>query len=72
MEFLAFLGWTFLVVLATVSVTEYKIDPEDASKLLTEVCSKNSGIDTTKIAVDAWKFKCKDGAVFVIDRKGKQ
>lgn len=71
MEFLAFLGWTFLTVLVTLAVTEYKINSEDTSKLLTEVCSKNSGIDSTKIAIDAWKFKCNDGAVFVIDRKGK-
>lgn len=71
-EFLGLMCWTFLTVVITVTFTEYSINADDSSKLLTETCTKNSGISSTKIAIDAWKFKCNDGAVFVIDRKGKQ
>lgn len=68
-EFLGLLCWTFLTVIVTVAVTEYNVDAENTSKLLLEVCAKNEGISTSKIVSDAWKFKCNDGAVFVIDRK---
>jgi len=67
---IAFIGWTVLTVIVTCSMTEYTINSEETSKLLDEVCAKNNGINTTKIVIDAWKFKCKDGAVFVIDREG--
>lgn len=70
-EFFGLLCWTFLTVMATVAVTEYNVDAENTSKLLSEVCTKNDGINTSKIVIDAWKFKCNDGAVFVIDRKSK-
>lgn len=71
-EFLGLMCWTFLTVVITVTVTEYSINAQDSSKLLSEVCAKNNGIETTKIVIDAWKFKCNDGAVFVIDRKGNK
>ncbi|WP_391560321.1 hypothetical protein [Robertmurraya sp.] len=70
-EFLGLCAWTFLTVVITVTVTEYSVNAQDTNKLLSEVCTKNSGINTSKIVIDAWKFKCNDGAVFIIDRKSK-
>lgn len=68
-EFLGFICAVSVVVMVTVAGTEYNINSEETSKLLSETCAKNGGINTTKIAIDAWKFKCNNGAVFVVDRK---
>lgn len=71
-DFVGFICGVFLVAFATVWLTEYNINAEESIKFLNEVCAKNSGIKSTKISIDTWKFQCTDGAVFVIDRKGKQ
>lgn len=66
--FMAFVAWTILIIGMTLSFTEYQINSEEMSKLLNEVCSKNEGIDTTKITFYTWRFKCKDGASFMVER----
>jgi hypothetical protein len=56
------------VVGLTMSATEYKFDANETIKLLNETCSKNNGIETTKVSANLWSFKCKDGAKFTIKR----
>jgi hypothetical protein len=57
-----------VVIMATVSSTTFTYDANEVNKLLNETCSKNGGIETSKVSVDDWYFKCKDGARFTIKR----
>lgn len=66
-----FFGCMFVlavVIVATVSNTTYTFDANETNKLLNETCSKNGGIEISKVGIDDWYFKCKDGARFTIKR----
>lgn len=68
-EFTAFLIGIIFLIGMTVNSTTFQFDANKTNKVLTEVCSKNSGIETSKIGIDDFRFKCKDGAEFKVKRQ---
>lgn len=67
-EFFGAMFVLVVVIMATVSNTTFRFDANETVKMLNEVCSKNSGIEFSKIDADSWQFKCKDGASFTVKR----
>lgn len=67
-EFTAWLCCMIFVAWVSVSNTTYRFDANETNKMLTEVCQKNSGIEFSKIDLDSWQFRCKDGASFTVKR----
>lgn len=67
-EFFGCMFVVAVVIMVTVYNTTLTYDANEVNKLLNETCSKNGGIETSKVSVDDWYFKCKDGARFTIKR----
>lgn len=67
-EFTAVMVGIALVVWMSVSVTTFRFDANETVKMLNEVCSKNSGIEYSKVDIDNWMFTCKDSAKFTVKR----
>lgn len=67
-EFLAFIVGICFTVWMAVASTTFFFDANETNKMLNEVCLKNGGIETSRISLSDWTFKCKDGANFKIQR----
>ena len=67
-EFIAFIACISFVVWVSVSSTTLFFDANETNKMLNEVCLKNGGIEKSSINLGEWKFKCKDGASFTVQR----
>lgn len=57
-----------LVAFVSVNSTTFRFDANETSKMLTEVCSKNGGVEYSKVDIDNWLFTCKDTAKFTVKR----
>jgi hypothetical protein len=66
--FTAWLGCMVIVAFVSVNMTTFRFDANDTVKMLNEVCSKNGGIEYSKVDIDNWMFTCKDGAKFTVKR----
>lgn len=62
-----FVCMVFVAVVA-VNSTTFRFDANDTVKMLNEVCSKNGGIEYSKVDIDNWMFTCKDGAKLTVKR----
>jgi hypothetical protein len=67
-EFLAIIAGIIFIVWVSVSSTTLFIDANETNKMLNEVCLKNGGIEKSSISLGEWRFKCKDGASFTVNR----
>jgi hypothetical protein len=67
-EFTAWLCCMIFVALVSVNNTTFRFDANDAVKMLNEVCSKNGGIEYSKVDIDNWLFTCKDTAKCTVKR----
>lgn len=56
------------VAFVSVNCTTFRFDANDTVKILNEVCSKNGGIEYSKVDIDNWLFTCKDSAKFTVKR----
>lgn len=67
-EFTAWFVCMFFVAYVSVNCTTFRFDANDTVKTLNEVCSKNGGIEYSKVDIDNWLFTCKDTAKFTVKR----
>lgn len=67
-EFIATIIGIVFIIYVSVTTTTFRFDANETVKMLTETCSKNGGVEYSKIDSESWYLTCKDSAKFTIKR----